>query len=327
MAGLNWAVLGTGVIANEMASALRAMGRSLYAVGSRTPEKARAFAEAYGVPKVFGDFHDMFSDPGVDVIYLATPHNTHIGFLEQALSHGKHVLCEKSITLSSAELSRAEALAQAHGAVLAEAMTIYHMPLYKQLVRRAQAGDFGRVNLVQTNFGSCKDYDMSNRFFNKALAGGALLDIGVYALSLTRLFLSSRPDRVKSLVGYAPSGADEVSGIVMMNPEGQLATATLSLHSKQPKRAVISCDRAYLEIMEYPRADEATIVWTDSGARETVRAGDRAQALRYELEDMEAAVPGGGDGMHLSLTRDVMHLMSSIRRDWGMYYENETTLL
>ena len=111
MAGLNWAVLGTGVIANEMASALRAMDRSLYAVGNRTPEKARAFAEAYGVPKVFDDFHEMFSDPEIDVIYLTTPHNTHIGFLEQALSHGKHVLCEKSITLSSAELSRAEALA------------------------------------------------------------------------------------------------------------------------------------------------------------------------------------------------------------------------
>lgn len=327
MAGLNWAVLGTGVIANEMASAMRGMGRRLYAVGSRTPAKAAAFAEAYGAAKVYGDFHEMFSDPGVDVIYLATPHNTHIGFLEEALSHGKHVLCEKSITLSSAELSRAEALAQAHGAVLAEAMTIYHMPLYKQLVRRAQSGEFGRVNLVQSNFGSCKDYDMENRFFNKALAGGALLDIGVYALSLTRLFLSSRPDRVKSLVGCAPSGVDEVSGVVMMNPDGQLATATLSLHSKQPKRAVISCDRAYIELMEYPRADEATIVWTDTGAREAVRAGDRAQALRYELEDMEAAVLGGGDGMRLPLTRDVMYLMSGLRQDWGMYYENETDLL
>ena len=327
MAGLNWAVLGTGVIANEMARALRGMDRGLYAVGNRTHEKAVSFAEAYGVPKVYGDFREMFSDPEIDVVYLTTPHNTHIGFLEEAISHGKHVLCEKSITLNSAELSRAEALAEEHGVVLAEAMTIYHMPLYKQLAARVGAGEFGRVNLVQTNFGSYKDYDMKNRFFNKDLAGGALLDIGVYALSLTRLFLSSQPGQVKSLVGYAPSGADEVSGVVMMNPDGQLATATLSLHSKQPKRAVISCDRAYIELMEYPRADEATIVWTDNGARETVRAGDRAQALRYELEDMEAAVLGGGDGMRLSLTRDVMALMSGLRRDWGMYYKNETDLL
>ena len=319
---LRWAVLGAGVIANEMAQALRAMGRTLDAVGNRTQEKAVAFAKKYGVKKVYDDYHQMFTDPDIDAVYLTTPHNTHMTYLEQALSHGKHVLCEKSITLNSGELERAVKLAEENHVVLAEAMTIYHMPLYRVLRKRLASGELGRVNLIQLNFGSFKDYDMSNRFFNRSLAGGAMLDIGVYALSLARLFLDSNPDQVKSFVRKAPTGVDESAAIAMANPQGQLVTAALSLHSKQPKRAVISCEKGYIEIMEYPRADQALIVDAATGARETVQAGRTADALVYELEDMEAAVRGEGD-MLLPYTADVMALMTRLRRDWGVSYPEE----
>lgn len=319
---LRWAVLGTGVIANQMAQALQSMGRTLDAVGNRTHDKAVAFGKKYGVKKVYDDYTQMFADPEIDVIYLTTPHNTHMAYLEQALSHGKHVLCEKSITLNSEELTRAKKLAADNGVVLAEAMTLYHMPLYRVLRERVASGELGKVNLIQLNFGSYKVYDMSNRFFNRDLAGGAMLDIGVYALSLARMFLDSNPDQVKSFVRKAPTGVDESAAIAMMNREGQLVTATLSLHSKQPKRAVISCEKGYIEIMEYPRADEAVIVDADTGARETVRAGRTADALVYELEDMEKAVGGEGD-MLLDYTSDVMELMTALRREWGVSYPEE----
>ena len=319
---LRWAVLGTGIIANEMAQTLQSVGRTLDAVGGRTCAKAEAFAEKYGVPKVYGDYREMFSDPEIDAVYIATPHNTHIGTLEEALSHGKHVLCEKSITLNSAELERARRLAEENHAVLAEAMTIYHMPLYRELTRRVGAGELGRVNLIQLNFGSFKPYDMTNRFFSRSLAGGALLDIGVYALSLARLFLDSSPDQVKSFVRKAPTGVDESAAIAMTNQEGQLVTAAFSLRSKQPKRAVISCEKGYIEIPEYPRADRAVIVDAETGETETAAAGRAADALRYELEDMEAAVLGGGD-MMLPYTADVMALMTALRREWGVVYPEE----
>ena len=319
---LRWAVLGTGVIANQMAQALQSMGRALDAVGNRTYDKAVAFAGKYGVPKVYADYNEMFTDPEIDVIYITTPHNTHMAFLEKALSQGKHVLCEKSITLNSRELDRAVSLARENGVVLAEAMTIYHMPLYRELRKRVASGALGRVNLIQLNFGSCKVYDMNNRFFNPKLAGGAMLDIGVYALSLARLFLDSNPDQVSSFVRKAPTGVDESAAVAMTNREGQLVTAALSLRSKQPKRAVISCEKGYIEIMEYPRADEAVIVDAETGGRETVRAGRAADALRYELEDMEQAIRTGGD-MLLSCTTDVMALMTRLRREWGVIYPEE----
>ena len=120
---LNWAVLGTGVIANEMAQALKAMGKTLYAVGNRTHEKAVTFAEKYQVAKVYDDFHEMFTDPDVDVIYITTPHNTHIGFVKEALKNKKHVLCEKSITLNSLELEEALALAKENDVIFEELFT------------------------------------------------------------------------------------------------------------------------------------------------------------------------------------------------------------
>ncbi len=321
---LRWAVLGTGVIANEMAAALQRMGRRLDAVGNRTPEKAAAFGKKYGVRKVYEDYRQMFTDPEIDAIYITTPHNTHMAFLEAALSHGKHVLCEKSITLNSEELGRAARLARENHVVLGEAMTIYHMPIYRLLRERLASGALGRVNLVQLNFGSFKDYDMGNRFFSRSLAGGAMLDIGVYALSLARLFLESTPDQMQSFVRMAPTGVDESAVLIMANREGQMVSATLSLHSRQPKRAVISCEKGYIEIMEYPRADEALIVDAETGAAQRIQAGRKEDALRYEIADMEAAAAGEGD-MLLSHTAEVMELMTCLRRTWGVTYPEEET--
>lgn len=193
-----WATLGCGVIANQLAQAFAANGRKLYSVANRTHEKAVAFAEKYGIAKVYDQIDDVFSDENVDIIYISTPHNTHISYLRKALRAGKHVLCEKSITLNAEELEEAVRLAEEHHVVLAEAMTIFHMPIYKELRSRMDAGDFGELRLLQMNFGSYKEYDMKNRFFNRNLAGGALLDIGVYALSFLRWFMSSKPDQILS---------------------------------------------------------------------------------------------------------------------------------
>ena len=209
MKPLNWATLGCGVIANELATALARQNRHLYSVANRTHEKAVAFAEKYQISKVYDRLEDVFTDPDVDIIYISTPHNTHIQYLRQALANGKHVLCEKSITLNSNELDEAIALAEKNHVILAEAMTIFHMPIYRKLAEIISFGTLGPLRLVQVNFGSYKEYDMNNRFFNRNLAGGAMLDIGVYALSLIRWFFVETADQVLSQVKYAPTGVDE----------------------------------------------------------------------------------------------------------------------
>ena len=318
-----WASLGCGVIGHQLAQALASLGGGLYAVGNRTQSKAQAFAAQYGILKVYERMEDVFTDPNVDIIYISTPHNTHINYLLPALAAGKHVLCEKSITLNSEELMLAVEAARAHDVVLAEAMTIYHMPIYRRLREIMASGSLGPLRMIQMNFGSFKEYDRKNRFFNRSLAGGAMLDIGVYALSFVRYFLTSQPTEVLSQVKYAPTGVDEQASILLKNAEEEMAAITLSLHAKQPKRGTIAFENGYVEMFEYPRGERAVITWTADGRREEIAAGSTADALKYEVLDMEAAVAGEYDDMHLDYTVDVMELMTQIRRSWGMRYPEE----
>ena len=321
---LNWAVLGTGVIANEMAQALQKMGKNLYAVANRTHEKAIAFANKYDVQKVYDGIDDMFEDEDVDIIYITSPHNTHYAFMEKALQHGKHLLVEKSITLNSRELDSMIALANQKQLIMAEAMTIWHMPIYKKLWDIVKSNQLGKVQMITVNFGSFKEYDMNNRFFNMNLAGGAMLDIGVYALSIVRSFMDETPTDIVSQWKASPTGSDEQATILLKNKQDQMATVALSMHSKQPKRAMISCEKGYIEIMEYPRADKAVLVDAETGEKTEVECGDTLNALYYEMQDMEAAVKTGDTAcMHLEYSKDVMDIMTMLRKDWNMKYPNE----
>ena len=318
-----WASLGTGVIANELAQAMEALGGKLYSVANRTYDKGVAFAEKYGIEKVYQEIDQVFEDPDVDIIYISTPHNTHINYLRKALAAGKHVLCEKSITLNSEELEEAIQLAEENHVKLAEAMTIFHMPIYRKLSEIVESGKLGPLKVIQMNFGSYKEYDMTNRFFNRNLAGGALLDIGVYALSFVRWFMTSQPTDMVSQVKLAPTGVDEQAGILLTNAEGEMATVTLSLHAKQPKRGTIAYDKGYIELYEYPRGQKAVITYTEDGLQEVIEAGETAKALQYEVLDMEAAVSGQENHLYLNYSRDVMLLMTQLRKDWGLVYPEE----
>lgn len=318
-----WATLGTGVIANELAEALQSLGGNLYSVANRTYDKGLAFAQKYSIQKVYQTIDEVFEDPEVDIIYISTPHNTHINYLRKALSAGKHVLCEKSITLNSEELEEAIALAEENQVILAEAMTIFHMPIYRRLRELVQSQALGDLKMIQMNFGSYKDYDMTNRFFNRNLAGGALLDIGVYALSFVRWFMSETPDQISSQVKLAPTGVDEQVGILLSNPKGEMATIALTLHAKQPKRGTIAYDKGYIELYEYPRGQKAIITYTEDGHQDIIEAGDTSQALSYEVQDMEKAVAGIENEMHLAYSQEVMAIMTKLRKDWGLVYPEE----
>ena len=208
--------------------------------------------------------------------------------------------------------------------ILAEAMTVWHMPLYKKLWQIIKSGELGKVQIITMNFGSFKEYNMTNRFFNMNLAGGALLDIGVYALSVVRSFMDECPNEILSQWKPSPTGSDEQATILLKNSLGQMATAALSMHSKQPKRAIISCEKGYIEILEYPRADKAVIVDAQTGKSQEIFCGQRTDALFYEMIDMENAVKTRDTSeMKLEFTKDVMDIMTALRKNWKLQYPNE----
>ena len=322
MKKLNWAILGPGLIATEFAQALLNVHGEIYAVGSRTLEKAEAFAKKYQVQKAYGSYDELLADSNVDVVYITTPHCNHYEYIMKSLHQNKHVLCEKAITVSSSELKEITELAATKNLVVSEAMTIYHMPLYEKLKQVVQTGKLGTLKMVNVSFGSCKEYDVTNRFFSPDLAGGALLDIGTYALSFARFFLSAQPHEVLTTVKKFETGVDEQSGIILKNDADEMAVVTLTMRAKMPKRGVVAGDLGFITVDNFPRATRAMITYLD-GTTEVVEAGVEAKALEYEILDMENYILNNGGDDVLQLSVDVMDIMTDVRNQWGIKYPFE----
>ncbi|MDO5410231.1 MAG: Gfo/Idh/MocA family oxidoreductase [Lachnospiraceae bacterium] len=323
MEKLNWGILGAGSIACEMGEALKAVNGEIYAVCATKLENAKKYAEKFDVIRAYGSAGEMLADENIDIVYIATPHNLHYQFIMEALKAGKHVFCEKAITVNSRQLEECVALAEEKNLVICDGTTLLHMPLYKKLKQIVDDGAIGTVKMVQVNFGSCKEYDVNNRFFSKELAGGALLDIGVYATSFARYFMSSKPDVVLTTANYFETGVDETSGIILKNPDGQMAVMALTMRAKQPKRGVVAGEKGFIEICEYPRAQRAAITYTADGHTEVIEAGKTEEALQYEVQDMQDYVRNGNGKENLQIVRDVMETMSAVRNQWGMVYPFE----
>ncbi|WP_432734400.1 Gfo/Idh/MocA family protein [Clostridium perfringens] len=322
MKKLKWGILGPGNIARDFAQALNRVNGEVYAVASRNKERAEKFARENNVKKAYGSYDEIIKDEDIDVVYIATPHSNHYEYIIKSLNNNKHVLCEKAITVNEKELEEALKIAREKNLVLEEAMTLFHMPLYEKVIKKINNEDLGKVNMVQVSFGSFKEYDENNRFFNLDLAGGALLDIGTYALSFARYFLSSMPEEILSTVKKAKTGVDEESGIILKTKEDEIATISLAFRSKMPKRGIVSCDNGFITIDNFPRANKATINYLD-GAVEVIECGEEEKALDYEVIFMEERIKENKESNSIELTYDVTKIMNKVRKDWGIVYPFE----
>ena len=322
MKKLKWGILGPGNIARDFAQALNRVNGEVYAVASRNKERAEKFARENNVKKAYGSYDEIIKDKDIDVVYIATPHSNHYEYIIKSLNNNKHVLCEKAITVNERELEEALKIAREKNLVLEEAMTLFHMPLYEKVIKKINNEDLGKVNMVQVSFGSFKEYDENNRFFNLDLAGGALLDIGTYALSFARYFLSSMPEEILSTVKKAKTGVDEQSGIILKTKEEEIATISLAFRSKMPKRGIVSCDNGFITIDNFPRANKATINYLD-GTVEVIECGEEEKALDYEVSFMEEKINENKESNSIELTYDVTKIMNKVRKDWGIIYPFE----
>ncbi|MBO3377199.1 Gfo/Idh/MocA family protein [Clostridium perfringens] len=322
MKKLKWGILGPGNIARDFAQALNRVNGEVYAVASRNKERAEKFARENNVKKAYGSYDEIIKDKDIDVVYIATPHSNHYEYIIKSLNNNKHVLCEKAITVNERELEEVLKIARENNLVLEEAMTLFHMPLYEKVIKKINKEDLGKVNMVQVSFGSFKEYDENNRFFNLDLAGGALLDIGTYALSFARYFLSSMPEEILSTVKKAKTGVDEESGIILKTKEDEIATISLAFRSKMPKRGIVSCDNGFITIDNFPRANKATINYLD-GAVEVIECGKEEKALDYEVIFMEEKINENKESNSIELTYDVTKIMNKVRKDWGIVYPFE----
>lgn len=280
---IHWGILGTGAIARKFADDfVYVKDGTLLASGSRSIERARAFADTFSIPHRYGSYQALVEDPRIEAVYIATPASEHKAGIELCLRAGKAVLCEKPLTVSSQEAADVITLARRSGVFLMEAMWTRFLPLIACLRQLLDQDIIGEIRHVMADLASDVEFDPAGRVFNAELGGGALLQRGVYLLSLTSMILGS-PIRAKGLSVVGSSGIDDATGILLKYSKGQLATLWCSVRVRGERRAVIAGTRGQIVIHD-PVNCPSTLTVRLYGRRHDhqVRAGERPRSLKQQ---------------------------------------------
>jgi len=244
---LRWGVLGPGVIAADFTKALHAhTTQRVVACGSRSAERAAAFAAEHGVERAHGSYEALVDDPGVDVVYVATPHSEHLEHALLAIAAGKHVLIEKPMAATADQARRIVVAAREAGVFAMEAMWTRYLPQTDIARQLLDDGALGEVRVVTADFGGNATYDPTGRLWNPALAGGALLDLGVYVVSWASFALGA-PAGIIASGSLAPTGVDEQAALVLSTVSGAQALLSTTLRAGTPSLATISGSAGRIE--------------------------------------------------------------------------------
>lgn len=321
----NVAILGTGAIAAVMADTLNGMEEArLYAVGSRTLDRARAFAEKYGAEKACGSYEELVADPQVELVYIATPHSEHWANALLCIRAGKPVLCEKAFTANAAQAREVFAEAERRGVFITEAIWTRYMPMLATIREEMNSGSIGQVRMLTGNLG----YSIADvpRLRDPKLAGGALLDVGVYPLNFALALFGHGYDRVESSCSKLPTGVDAQNSVTLYYPDGRVAQLNSSLEACLDRQGAIHGTKGYIRIENINNFESLSVY---DGQHQLVRRVERpAQITGYEyelraclraLENGELSCP---EMPHEESVR-VMELMDSLRAAWGVRYPFE----
>jgi len=322
----HWGILGTGKIARAFAQGLRSLpGAELIAVGSRTQESAQAFGQEYQVPHRYASYEGVAADPGVDVMYIATPHAFHAENVRLCLEAGKAVLCEKPFTLFARQLAPLITLARAKGVFMMEAMWTRFIPAWTRVRELIAEGAIGEPRLLLADFNVKAAADPENRFFNPALGGGALLDLGVYPLAMASWFFGV-PEQIQAAAHIGATGVDEQNAVQMRYAGGKLASFTCSFINKSPLNCILSGSNGYIQVPAPWWKAQRLILGLDGKDEQHIPIPLDGNGYNYEAAEVERCMRAGlleSPVMPLDESLSIMQTMDSIRAQWGMKYPGE----
>lgn len=322
-APLRWGILGTGHIAHKFVSDLLATGTGLVvACGSRTTERARLFASEFKIPKAYGSYGELLRDHEVEAVYVATPHTCHHADAIAALRNGKHVLCEKPISINSILAKEMFDSAEQNGRILMEGLWTNHLPALVQTWSWIAEGAIGDVEYIDAEFGfPTQALSPHHRLLNPALGGGALLDVGIYPLLLALLAADSKPPKVKATARFAETGVDLATSVNLMWAKGIHADLRCSLVYMQQRPAVIHGSSGTITLPEFWKCRTA-VLKNQSGETE-FRDGRSTFGYDFEVAAFTSAVrqnlrevPSASRALSLRLSGT----MDVVRRQIGLRY-------
>lgn len=317
---LRWGVAAPGAIAADFVHALHThTDQRMVAVASRSPERAAEFAARHGIPTSYGDYAQLYADPDVQIVYVASPHSEHLRLALGAIEAGKHVLIEKPIGLSADQARTIRDRARAAGVFAMEAMWTQFVPRTDVMMQLHEDGVLGDVGLVTADLGFAADPDAGGRLFDPALGGGALLDLGVYPVWLSHLFLGA-PSSITALGALTASGVDEQSALVLEHASGAQALLSTSIRVTSPGAAAISGTSARIELdanFVFPGGFTATDSAGRSGRFEDVSGLTHREGMAWQAVAVAKHVDDGliESPLHpLQATIDVLHVIDEARR-------------
>ncbi len=321
-----WGILGCGRIAASFATGLKsAPGAVLAAVGSRSADKAEAFAKEHGAERHHGSYESLANDPEVDAIYVATPHPMHEADSILCLKGGKAVLTEKPFTINRIQAANVIATARERNLFLMEAHWSRFIPAMREVHRLILEGAIGDIRMVQADFGFRADFNPDSRLFDPALGGGALLDVGCYPLSLTVMLLGT-PNVVIGLADIGVTGVDEQATINLGYSDGRLALLSTAVRTNTPQEAVIAGSEGTIRIHN-PWWKPSTFTLSRSGKdTETITIPMEGNGFNYEAIEVMKCLEEGkleSDIMPHAQTIEIMRIMDTLRNQWGVKYPGE----
>jgi predicted dehydrogenase len=326
MDSIRWGILGTGRIGHDFATGLRdTPDAETLAVGSRTEDSARDFAASFGIARYYGSYAELVSDPDVDVVYVATPHPFHEANAALCLEAGKHVLCEKPMTVNAVQAERLKALARDKGLFLMEGMWTRFFPLIERVRHLISSGAIGEPRMLNVDFGFRAPFNPLQRLFNPELGGGALLDVGVYCVSLSSMIFGP-PVRVTGLAHLGDTGVDEQSAAILDHGDGRISTFSIATRTATPQEAVISGTEGRIRIHpDWWRPDTLTLS-RPGRENETIKDPHTGNGFPHEAAEVMRCIRSGAhesDVMPLRETLTIARTMDELRRQWGLVYPGE----
>lgn len=321
-----WGILGTGGIAHKFVIGVKALAdHQVVAVGSRQMQTANKFADEFSIVHRHASYEALAADPEVDAIYIATPHPMHKENTLTCLRAGKHVLCEKPFTINAAETLEIISEARQRKLFLMEAMWTRFTPIIQEAHRLIREGAIGQVRMICADFGYRAGFRPESRAFDPALGGGALLDVGIYPLSLASMLLGT-PDRITGLAELGQTGVDEQSAFILGYPQGQLAVLYTAVRTSTPHDAVIMGADGMIRIHPpFWIPKRMTLTQAGKGAQE-IALPYTANGYNYEAAEVANCVRSGqleSAIMPLDESLAIMQTMDAIRAQWGMKYPME----
>jgi predicted dehydrogenase len=326
MKNYRWGIIGTGRIARSFAEALKGSPNAeLYAVASRSTDKAAAFAAEFDFEKSYGSYDELASDNNVDIVYIATPMASHYADSMLCITHGRNVLCEKSISLNTAQLEEMLAAAKNNGVFFMEAMWMKCRPSYLKALDWIRSGRIGRVKYVKADFCCSVPYNKDDRLFSPECGGGALLDVGVYPITFAADILGDTPDEIISSANIV-YGVD-MSNSITLRYDDSTAVLQSGFEMECSNKALISGEKGMIVFGEWFHcSDEVTLFDRDGMEIEKSVLPVMINGYEYEIIEAQNCLEDGLTESPLvphSGTLAVMKIMDKCRKDWGLRYPGE----